>query len=594
MEVHGVREPFLLLSDFNVQNLGRLLDKDSSIHPTCAPYGQLLQTLLSADRAEWSSNLTGAIVWASPNGISTTYQRIRDFDATDTNSVLHDVDMYAASLSRIPSHVRYIFVPTFSPLQQFDTRRGLLDMDEIFGVARLLMRMNLRLTDGIANDSRIHLFDSSRWLAAGAGKTFDPRLWYLAKTPYSTAVFSEAARDFASALKGLRGRAKKLLILDLDNTIWGGIVGDVGWQQLHLGGHDHKGEAYRDFQIALKALTNRGILLGIASKNEEAIALEAIRSHPEMILRPDDFAGWRINWDDKAENIAALAAELHLGLEAVVFVDDNPVERDRIRSTLPEVYVPDWPENPLLYPSALRALDCFDAPAVSAEDRNRAKMYGSERERRQTRDVSLSLDDWLSSLDLTIVAEELNQSNLQRTAQLLNKTNQMNLRTRRLSASELSLWAEDPEHLTLVFRVSDRFGDYGLVGIGSLAFDRVNRRCELADFVLSCRVMGRKVEQAMLCALAERARAAGSSILSAEFIPTSRNSPGLTFLKASGMMEDPGGRVYSLELNKPQSYPQCISLRWQCVQKDSSTPDRNSSILTFSAKQHAPETSNEG
>ena len=577
MQVARTRESFLLLSDFNIQNLGRLLDNNSSIHSTCAPYGQLLQTLLSVDSAIWPSNLTGAVVWASPSGISTNYQLLRDFQSIDSASVLRDVEIYARALSQIPSHVQFVFVPTFSPLQQFETRRGLLDMDENVGMARLLMRMNLHLADFVAKDPRIRLFDSSRWLAAGADKAFDPRLWYLAKTPYSTAVFSEAAHDFASALRGLRGQAKKLLILDLDNTVWGGVVGDVGWQKLHLGGHDHKGEAFRDFQVALKALANRGILLGIVSKNEEAVALEAIRSHPEMVLRLEDFAGWRINWDDKAKNIATLAADLNLGLDAIVFVDDNPVERDRVRSTLPEVYVPDWPQNPLFYRSSLRCLDCFDAPVLSDEDRNRTKMYESEKGRRQARDIKLSLDDWLKSLDLTIVVEEVNHSNLQRTVQLLNKTNQMNLRTRRLTESELSQWAQDPDHLTLVFRVSDRFGDYGLVGIGSLIFDRLSGRCEITDFVLSCRVMGRKVEQAMLCALAERARISGSSVLAVEFLPTPRNAPGLSFLKISGMTEEIGNRVYSLDSTKSHSYPQCLTLKWQCAGNDTTRGGNQSS-----------------
>jgi len=562
-------ESFLLLSDFNIQNLGRLLENNSYIRPSCAPYGQLLQTLLSADSALWPSNLTGAIVWASPTGISTAYQQVRDFETIDINSILQDVEVFAAGLARIPTHVQFIFVPTFSPIQQFETRRGLLDMDEQHGMARLLMRMNLQLAEWVARDPRVRLFDSSQWLAAAADRAFDSRLWYLAKTPYSSSVFSAAARDFASALKGLRGQARKLLILDLDNTIWGGVVGDVGWQKLHLGGHDHKGEAYRDFQAALKALTNRGILLGIASKNEEAIALEAIRSHPEMILKLDDFAGWRINWDDKARNIIALTTELNLGLDAVVFIDDNPVERDRIRNALPEIYVPDWPQNPLLYPSCLRALDCFDAPALSDEDRNRAKLYASEKERREARDVNLSLDDWLESLDLNVVVEELNISNLQRTLQLINKTNQMNLRTRRLSESELSFWAKNPDHLMLVFRLADRFGDYGLVGIGSLIFDRTIRHCYIADFVLSCRAMGRKVEQAMLCALADRARASGASILCVEFLPSPRNAPGLSFLKTSGMTEELSNQRYSLDLSKPQSYPECVTLNWKPARSES-------------------------
>ena len=172
----------------------------------------------------------------------------------------------------------------------------------------------------------------------------------------------EAAADIRAAFVGLRGAAKKLLVLDLDDTLWGGIVGDAGWENLRLGGHDPQGESFADFQRAIKNLKRRGVVLALVSKNEESVALEAIRNHPEMVLKEDDFVGWRINWTDKARNIAELATELNLGLQSVVFIDDNPVERARVREALPEVFVPEWPEDKLLYASAFGQLRCFDAP----------------------------------------------------------------------------------------------------------------------------------------------------------------------------------------------------------------------------------------
>ena len=156
--------------------------------------------------------------------------------------------------------------------------------------------------------------------------------------------------DLKAGLNGLDGRGRKLIVVDLDDTLWGGIVGEVGWEQLKLGGHDHVGEAFADFQRALKGLNRRGILLAIASKNEERVALEGIAQHPEMVLSLDDFAGWRIDWEDKAQNIADMVAELNLGLQSVVFIDDNPAERSRVREALPEVFVPEWPADPALYP----------------------------------------------------------------------------------------------------------------------------------------------------------------------------------------------------------------------------------------------------
>jgi HAD superfamily phosphatase (TIGR01681 family) len=219
--------------------------------------------------------------------------------------------------------------------------------------------------------------------------------------------FQGGRRGPGGGPQGITGGARKLVILDLDDTLWGGVVGDIGWSNLRLGGHDPVGEAYRDFQLALKALTRRGILLAVASKNEERTALEAITSQPEMVLSLDDFAGWRINWNDKVQNIIALASDLNLGLEAAVFIDDNPAERARVREALPSLLVPEWPKSPLNYVAALGALDCFDAPFVSAEDRQRTAMYVSERKRKQLQDDVPSLETWLSILELMFIGDDV-------------------------------------------------------------------------------------------------------------------------------------------------------------------------------------------
>jgi FkbH-like protein len=277
---------------------------------------------------------------------------------------------------------------------------------------------------------------TANWVELTGGRAFNPRLWYLGKVPFGNELFKAAVRDLKASLRGIQGQARKLVILDLDDTLWGGIVGDVGWRKLVLGGHDPAGEALVDFQHELKALTRHGIVLAIVSKNEESVALEAIREHPEMILRKDDFANWRINWEDKAKNIAELTADLNLGLDSTVFIDDNPVERARVREALPEVLVPDWPEDKRLYPHALRSLDCFDKPAISEEDRRRQQMYVIERKRTELKIQVGSVEGWLQTLDLIVKTEPLNAANVGRLTQLLNKTNQMNLSTRRMIEQE--------------------------------------------------------------------------------------------------------------------------------------------------------------
>src|SRR5207248_5467611 len=239
-----------------------------------------------------------------------------------------------------------------------------------------------------------------------------------------------------------------------------------------------------------------GVLLGIVSKNEESTALEAIRSHPEMVLRQDDFAGWRINWEDKAQNIVELVSELNLGLQSVVLIDDSPVERARVHEAFPDVLVPEWPSSPLDYTATLHGLRCFDTRLVSLEDRTRTEMYVTERKRHEVRTQVSSLEQWLASLNIQVEAEPLSEATLDRATQLLNKTNQMNLSTRRMIKEELQNWNQQPENTVLIFRVSDKFGDYGLVGVASFVLRDGN--ANVVDFVLSCRVMGRKVEETML------------------------------------------------------------------------------------------------
>ncbi len=565
---------FLVISDFNAQNLVSLLSnsKGALIRAEGAPFGQVMQTLLAPGPEMWGPAIDAAIIWTSPQAISNGYGNALGYEKIAIEEILAEVVDFGHALTRIPAHVKHIFVPTWAPIHPLESRRGLLDMDAKMGISAALMRMNIRLAEAVEKDSRIRLFDSMRWIATHGERAYDSRLWYLSKTPFSVEVFKEAARDFTAALRGLTGRARKLLIVDLDNTLWGGVVGDVGWQNLHLGGHDPAGEAYRDFQAALKALTRRGVILAIVSKNEERIALEAVRSHPEMILRLDDFAAWRFNWADKAQNLIDLVGELNLGLDAAVLIDDDPAERARVREALPEVLVPEWPANPISYRAALHGLDCFDAASVSAEDRGRTSMYVSDRKRKELLDGAGSLDAWLKTLNLSVNVEELNEANLERTVQLLNKTNQMNLRTRRLSAQELSRWAAEVDNRLWVFRVADKFGDYGLVGIASLTFDRLSRTAHIADFVLSCRVMGRKVEETMLHVLSRCASDCGASCVSAEYAPTPKNVPCRRFFEASGMEKLSGGDRYRWDSSQDYPLPGFVTLGWDKRRRAESLP----------------------
>lgn len=523
----------LLLSDFNIGMLANHLAADArgaDLHIEDGGFGQLTRVLADGAHAAWRTAPDCVVAWGRAQAISPGFARLAAGEACDSAGLLADVDAYAALLRSAAARCRLLLVPAWVAPES-GRGRGPLEYRDGLGLEMALARMNLRLAERLADCGNVHVLDTRRWLQVAGAGAYSPRLWFMAKVPHGAEVFAAAAADIHAAIDALQGRTRKLVVLDLDDTVWGGVVGDVGWASLVLGGHDHAGEAFVAFQDELKALSRRGIVLAIASKNTEAVALEAIDQHPEMRLRRDDFAAWRINWADKAANIADLAAELRLGLQSVVFIDDNPVERARVASALPEVLVPAWPRDPMLYAQALRALDCFDTLQHTAEDGARVRAYAAERERHDARAAVGDMGAWLRDLGTRVAIEPLSPANLQRASQLLNKTNQMNLSTRRMAAPEFAAWAELPGHHAWTFRVSDRFGDSGLTGIATLALQ--DDVAVVVDFVLSCRVMGRLVEDAMLAWLAARARELGAARLVVAFQASARNQPCLELLQRS-------------------------------------------------------------
>ena len=550
----------VLISDFNVDVFSGYLSNDEGfplVETTIAPFGQVTQLLMREDLDYWKGDHDFALIWTRPEGVIKSFNDLLSYNTRSIEDILSEVDQFASLLLNVSKNARYVFVPTWV-LPTFCRGFGMLDMKKGVGIANTLMRMNIRLSEIFENSSNIYLLDSQKWINTAGKYAFNPRLWYRGKIAFGNEVYKEAVKDIKSALSGIKGHSKKIIILDLDDTLWGGIVGDVGWENIVLGGHDPIGEAFSDFQLALKSLTNRGILLGIVSKNEEAIAMEAINNHPEMVLTVKDFAGWRINWQDKAQNIVDLVSDLNLGLQSVVFVDENPRERSRVREALPEVYVPEWPKDCMLYKSTLLNLQCFDTPSISKEDLERTKMYASERQRQDFKKSLSSLDEWLKSLGTKIKVEELNKVNLQRTTQLLNKTNQMNLSTRRMSETELVEWSDQDGCKIWTFRVSDKMGDTGLTGIISLEVR--NKKGQIIDFILSCRVMGRKVEESMLFTVIQYARNLGLEELVAEYVPTPKNKPCLTFWKKSGFHFDDKNNTFTWNLKNDYHLPSHIEI----------------------------------
>lgn len=543
------RKKCLLISDFTIDPLRSFLKSDAVEPPvdcSTAPVDQVRQVLKDGAQACWRDRPQFAMVWTMPQKTIHSFSELIFENKNDSAAISNEVKDFARDIKHAAARVKSIIIPSWT-LPGYYRGRGILDLRNSVGVCNTLMRMNLQLADELEEVKNAYLLNTERWLALyGSGP--DDRMWYLGKIPFSRDVFSMAAREVKTVVRAAGGQVRKLLVLDLDNTLWGGVIGEEGISGLRLGGLDPEGEAFVDFQKQVRALKNRGVILAIASRNDEALALEAIEDHPEMVLKLSDFVAWRIDWEDKASNIAKIAGELNLGLNSVVFIDDSPMERARVAEALPEVFVPDWPAEPTQYPRALHQLDCFDMLSLSGEDMERTRFYREERERKGVREEMPSLEEWLYSLELRLAVEAVNADNLSRAVQLVNKTNQFNLIARRMEEAEFLEFILEKEHTALAFRLRDKFGDYGLIGVCSLVLhgDGV---LELKDFLLSCRAMGRGVEKAMLYTAAQYARSHGRNILTGNYVPTGRNGTCANFLEDNAFQRlegkyrnsDPGG-----------------------------------------------------
>ena len=541
------------ISDFNVETLRRLLANKPGMENAAlntAPFGQVYQSLSqTAANRPW-----GAVVWTLPEGLFPSYARAFYLEDIDHAQVLAEVDSFSDAVLAAAQNT-YVFLATWV-LPPSHGGYGMLDWRAGLGLKYLLASMNLRLAEKLSRSSAVFLLDAERWFSRIA-EPESPRMWYAAKVPYGLEVFAKAAQDVLRAVESVKGLSRRLIVLDLDNTLWGGVIGETGWEGIRLGGHDHVGEAFKNFQKELQALSNRGIQLAIVSKNDENVVLDALDKHPEMVLRRSDFAGWRINRQDKAANIENLIEEIGLGSAFVVFIDDNPAERDRVATALPQILVPEWPQYPTEYVAALRALDCFNTASMSHEDRSRKTMYVAERPRNEIRQQVGSLDEWLSRLGTRLRVRRVDAANSARIAQLFHKTNQLNLSTRRLSEAEILAWANQPGHTLLAFSASDRFGDMGLVGI--IGVEAQGEEGRLTDLILSCRVMGRKVEETMIHMAASQLAAMGARIMKIEYLPTVRNRPTLEVLQTAGLTETTTHH-FEVDVNKGFPKPESVVL----------------------------------
>jgi FkbH-like protein len=358
----------------------------------------------------------------------------------------------------------------------------------------------------------------------GRNRFYDPRRYHWTKQPFSEEGASLLGEHLTAGVRAVTTGPKKVLVLDLDNTLWGGVVGETGPLGITLG-ESPDGEAFRAFQQHVKALAGRGVVLTVCSKNNPDDAREPFEKNPDMALSLEDFAAFEAGWDPKPAAIQRIAGTLRLGLDSFVFFDDNPAEREHVRQALPGVEVVEVPEDPSGYVRALESGLWFEAVEVTGADRQRAGQYTTERKRRDAEQSFTSLDDYLGSLEMLGDVRDVDEADMQRVVQLLGKTNQFNLTTRRHTAEDVRAMLADPGAIGLTLRLSDRFGDHGLVSL-VLAVpdtDEGDGTLRIDTWLMSCRVISRTAEQFMLDALLTRARQLGCTRVVGEFIPTNKN-----------------------------------------------------------------------
>lgn len=417
---------------------------------------------------------------------------------------------------------------------------GLADASLPTGQIRTVERINQRLIEVCETYPGVFALDIARILGqVGQSRAYDLRTEYLAQAPFTLNAWDALAKEYARWLYALKGKNRKCLVLDADNTLWSGIVGEDGIEGIQIGG-SYPGNAFRDFQYAVKRLGQRGTILAMNSKNNAEDVNQVFRQRQEMVLQADDFAAVRINWQDKATNLRELARELNIGLDSMVYVDDNPIECSWVRSAIPEVMVVELPSDPKDYAQTLADIWEFDTLTCSDEDRQRNQQYRANVERQALRQQATTLEEFLQSLEMKASIKLLDATTLQRAAQLTLRTNQFNLTTSRFTESELSAWARKPNHVVCSVRLTDRYGDNGIVGMAMATCHE--DLWVIENLLLSCRVLGRGLETLLLGWMIEKGREYSATKVVGKFIHTPKNAIAAGFYRDHGFrLQEPLG-----------------------------------------------------
>jgi FkbH-like protein len=474
-----------------------------------------------------------------------------DFDSTEeeVESLLSDEINKYHSIWKALEPLSTIIIQNNFDLPQYRTL-GNLDAIDYRGRVHFINQLNFSLHKAVQNARNVYLNDLN-FISSKVGLTvwYDDRLWHLYKYAASFSGLIHLAKNIQNIVSALFGKTKKNLVLDLDNTLWGGVIGDDGLEKIKIGEDGGSGESFSGFQKELKRLKDSGVLLTVASKNEESNALIGL-SHDEGVLKPEDFGVIKANWNPKDHNIDEIAREINLGLDSFVFLDDNPAERALVSGSLPEVAVPDIGNDPNNYFKYIDENGFFERVSLAQEDTDRSKYYSENKQRDDAKNKFQSQDAFLESLQMFGKISLFDETHIERITQLINKTNQFNLTTKRYSLAEVIKIKDDSKFIAFYGRLEDKFGDNGLISI--LIAKKNAHTIHIDTWLMSCRVLKRGMEFAMFNALLEEAKKLKITQIIGHFVPTEKNMmvkslySDLGFnLSSSSDQED----IYNLDVN---------------------------------------------
>jgi FkbH-like protein len=557
-----------ILSTFTAELLRPYLVVESAargmlVRPYYAPFNQLEQQVLDDSSDFYESKPNVAIIAARIEEI--TPDLVYRYTSLSPAGIAERLGNIEARLQDLIDGLRQrsnatVLVFNFSGFG-FQAA-GLADASLERSQASVIQRANERVADVCRKFTDVHVFDYARVMSeSGLRQSYDPKLWYLGRIPFGAQAQLELGRRLARYLHAIYFPPSKCLVVDLDNTLWGGVIGEDGIGGIALG-EDYPGNVYKEFQRRLLSLRDQGFLLAVASKNNASDVMEVFQKHPDCVLKAEHFATLQVNWQDKATSLSKIARELSIGTDALAFFDDNPAEREWVRLNLPEVTVIEVPDSPLGFAQALDESGAFDRLSMSTEDQQRAEMYQKEQERGQLQARSVSVDEFLRQLDMTATIGHVGPETLPRVAQIIGKTNQFNLTTRRYTASELQAMM-DSGAIALWLRLADRYGDSGLVGVAITA-PGDSSQWSVDTFLMSCRVIGRQVETVLLSVLSRMVRSRGAQVLMGEYIPTPKNGLASGFYSDHGFESvDSEGRIWKWDLSKGEvPLPKLVKTRF--------------------------------